>query len=291
MNPDVFKERPIPDSLRPYFRRILVGEALAPIQMEVEPRATGYCYLGWVPRGRWRGWVNDELVFDSAKDGRFHLSGQIEEARIKVRFEGPLWQTFAEFTAIGQYQFLGIPGIDTLNRAVGPQSLTSDCFNAIGTTLQNSGGDYRNTDELHRCFLQALESVPVKQIGVPDYLCEAIKLIEQIDGFCKIADIAESVDVSERQLRREFIKLVGLKPKTFCNVLQVNTALAHLLSMDQSKLAVLAADCGFADQAHMTNAFQKFLGASPMSLATSAETTLSRFVGHSRSKAGAVVHE
>ncbi|MBX2839680.1 MAG: helix-turn-helix transcriptional regulator [Gammaproteobacteria bacterium] len=281
MNPDVFREINIPTKLQTYFRRILVGQVTEPIQMEVEPRATGYAYLSWIAQGRWTGFVNDVLEIDSDTNGRVILSGQIDNASIITRFEGPLWQVFAEFNALGQQQFLGIPGIETLERAVGPQSLNSAVFKSIDERLSKFQDDASH-EQLQQHFLQVLESTPEQQVSIPEYLHNGINKIEQCNGFCRIAEIAKIVGTSERQFRREFVQAVGLKPKNFCNVLQVNTALALLMNREDSKIAELATECGFVDQAHLTRAFQKFLGASPLSLAANAEATVARFVGQCR---------
>ena len=283
MNPDLFTDVAVPDSLQPYIRRILAGCAHEPIYVELAPAASGYCYLGWLARGRWSGKVNGDVVFDSDQHGRLHLSGQIDNADIWASLSGPFVHIIAEFRALGQYQFLGIPGIDTLELALPPNAFDSPNLWSIQQALQEVP-DNADVTELIDLFINALVKAPTTITPVPNYLTHAIDLIESKNGFCRIGRIAEEAGVSERQLRREFIKSVGLKPKVFCNVLQVNTAYSSLLTMPDAELSALSASCGFSDQAHLTHAFQKFLGESPMAIADSAEATFARFVGHCRSE-------
>ncbi len=281
MKPDLFTEVDVPDSLRPYIRRILAGCADEPTTVELSPAATGYCYLGWIARGKWSGTVNGELVFDSDKHGCLHLSGQIENADIWASLSGAFVHIVAEFSALGQHQFLGIPGIDTLETALPPSAFNNPKLRSIHRALQNVSGS-ADRAELIDHFINSLLHAPPTITATPTYLAHAIDLIESQNGFCRISSIANEAGVSERQLRREFIKSVGLKPKVFCNVLQVNTAYSSLLNMPDAELSALSATCGFSDQAHLTHAFQKFLGESPMAITDSAEATFTRFVGHCR---------
>ena len=122
MNPDVFAPFPIPSELSPYFRRALVAYCDEDVDYDVVVRGTGYSYLGWTPSGRWRGTVNGEFGYDSDIDGRLHLSGQVYDAHIEGRFSGLLREIFCEFTALGQYEFLGIEGSATFEIAIDPSS-------------------------------------------------------------------------------------------------------------------------------------------------------------------------
>lgn len=276
MNPDIYHHFDVPDDLRPYIRRVLAAKVDEPIRMEVYPRVTGYCYIGCVPRGRWRGWVEDALKFDSENDGRLHLSGQIKSERVRVQFDGPIILVFAEFTALGLYQLLGIDGAETVDRACPPAELNS-------SRCEGLSGDFATEDleELVVAFLDQLSELAKEPVEVPGYLTKAVDNLES-ENPMRIADLAQDLGVSERQFRREFTKRVGLAPKEFVSVVQVTRALSLLLSKPGAELADLAAQSGFSDQAHLTRAFQKFLGDSPRSMSTSIEATFERFVGQCR---------
>jgi len=93
---------------------------------------------------------------------------------------------------------------------------------------------------------------------VPD----AIKIIDDSKGQATVSQIAKLTGACERTLRRNFQQLVGLPPKAYAATVRLHNAL-NLLSNDLEKMAVIAAECGYSDQAHMVRAFKGFTGHTP----------------------------
>jgi AraC-like DNA-binding protein len=82
------------------------------------------------------------------------------------------------------------------------------------------------------------------------------------------AAVAEELGMSERQLRRRFLANVGYGPKTLQRVLRFRRFLRQLdAAGGDADLARLAADCGFADQAHLTRECSRLAGLSPAAIA------------------------
>jgi transcriptional regulator GlxA family with amidase domain len=74
--------------------------------------------------------------------------------------------------------------------------------------------------------------------------------------------------MSERQLLRRFLASVGYGPKTLQRVLRFRRFLRRLdVPGAHVDLAGLAADCGFADQAHLTRECSRLAGLSPATIA------------------------
>lgn len=88
------------------------------------------------------------------------------------------------------------------------------------------------------------------------------------DPRARSATVAEELGLSERQLRRRFLESVGYGPKTLQRVLRFRRFLRRLDAADgDADLARLAADCGFADQAHLTRECSRLAGLSPAAIA------------------------
>ena len=117
---------------------------------------------------------------------------------------------------------------------------------------------------------------------VPDGVIAAVERIEAVDGDIQLSDLVSELVLAERQFRTSFKVLIGLTPKAFCNTLRINRALNHLLISNGGDLAGVAAETGFADQAHFTRAFSNYLGDAPLKYLDDIEITLARFVGQSR---------
>ncbi|NOX83713.1 MAG: AraC family transcriptional regulator [Alphaproteobacteria bacterium] len=86
------------------------------------------------------------------------------------------------------------------------------------------------------------------------------------NGTTPIRDIAASLSISERQLRRRFRNAVGCSPKDYARRLRVANA-AILADAEANPLwAFIAAETGFHDQAHMIADFKALSGLTPRTL-------------------------
>ena len=85
----------------------------------------------------------------------------------------------------------------------------------------------------------------------------------------RVDELAEALGISERQLRRRFHQSVGYGPKTLDRVLRFRRLVskAQEISDGEVDLARLAADLGYADQAHMARDSVRLTGMPPARLA------------------------
>lgn len=82
--------------------------------------------------------------------------------------------------------------------------------------------------------------------------------------------IAAELGISERQLRRRFDAAVGFGPKSLSRVLRFQRFLTRLDAVAAgaaADLAGIAADAGYADQAHLTRESARLAGLPPAALA------------------------
>jgi AraC-like DNA-binding protein len=80
-----------------------------------------------------------------------------------------------------------------------------------------------------------------------------------------VAEVADRVYVSERQLQRRFAELVGYGPKAFQRIARFQRAVRQL-GRDGGGLARAATSAGYADQAHLTRESRRLAGLSPREL-------------------------
>lgn len=91
---------------------------------------------------------------------------------------------------------------------------------------------------------------------------QLIDLIHISGGQISINQLATSTSHSTRHILRTFRNMVGLSVKLYARIIQFHRAL-NLLQNASLPNADVAFECGYADQAHMIRAFQKFGGFSP----------------------------
>jgi AraC-like DNA-binding protein len=90
----------------------------------------------------------------------------------------------------------------------------------------------------------------------------------------RIEDLARFLDMGPRRLHRRFVAAVGYGPKTLQRTLRLQRTLALAARYPHAGLAALAAEAGYADQAHMSRELRALAGRSPGTLLQGAQSTL-----------------
>jgi AraC-like DNA-binding protein len=83
----------------------------------------------------------------------------------------------------------------------------------------------------------------------------------------RIGDLVAEAGCSHRHLTSLFRREVGLTPKRAARVLRYESA-ARRLRGHAVTPAVVAAECGYTDQAHLTREFRRFSGITPGQFST-----------------------
>ena len=81
-----------------------------------------------------------------------------------------------------------------------------------------------------------------------------------------MAELARQAGLSERQLHRRCVPAFGYGPKTLDRILRLQRFLALGRAEPGAGLARLAADAGYADQAHLGRDCRALAGATPAQL-------------------------
>lgn len=104
--------------------------------------------------------------------------------------------------------------------------------------------------------------------GPDDLVAEAVRAIEASDGGEPIADLADRLTISERQLQRRFRAAVGLTPKQFARIRRFRACARNLIAERPEAWGRVALAHGYADQAHLNREFSRLSGRSPTQLAS-----------------------
>jgi AraC-like DNA-binding protein len=156
---------------------------------------------------------------------------------------------------------LGMPASEVLDVHVRLEELLGPSARDLAERLGETEGD----DE---AFELLEETIGSRIEGGPDHLVLAATRRLGFPG-SRVDRLAESLGISERQLRRRFHQSVGYGPKTLDRVLRFRRLVAQsgALAAGESDLARVAADLGYADQAHMTRDCLRLSGLTPVQLA------------------------
>jgi len=93
-------------------------------------------------------------------------------------------------------------------------------------------------------------------------LVRAWQVAQAAEGRCRVEDLARAVLLSPRQLRTLMVAETGLSPKQLLRQFRFDGVIARLADGDRT-LAQIAAEGGYADQAHLTREFRQMAGCTP----------------------------
>ncbi len=90
----------------------------------------------------------------------------------------------------------------------------------------------------------------------------AIRLVRSTSGQITVRDIAVEAALQERQLLRLFRSQIGMSPQDFCRVARFRYSMRKIQDNECVKLAQIACESGYCDQAHFAREFRRFAGMS-----------------------------
>jgi AraC-like DNA-binding protein len=107
----------------------------------------------------------------------------------------------------------------------------------------------------------------VRQAPVPDPVGVGVAAMLAAGRAQPVAQLADEAGLSERQLRRRVEHAVGYTPRQLARVLRFQRFLRAARAAGAGRsLATLAADVGYADQAHLTRECRELAGLPPAEL-------------------------
>ena len=137
-------------------------------------------------------------------------------------------------------------------------------LSAVVQAMENPDGDRRRGQAVEVVARWLAEQLP----EVSDEALLANAMAAKIAGnpdLVRVEDIAEELAVSVRTLQRLAKKYVGLGPAALIRRRRLQEAADRVRRYPEVELAAIAAEFGYADQSHLANDFQRFLGFTPSS--------------------------
>ena len=162
---------------------------------------------------------------------------------------------------LGASAILGAPAAALVGLAVELDELIGPDGRRLWDRLQAPGSS-RQRAEL---CLRWLRDRPAHHHDAPveAEVRRAWSLLEQSAGRVRVDEIADDVGWSRQHLRRRFRARLGLNPKESARILRFDSSVRRLKGCPTLPIATVAADCGFADQAHLTNEWARLAGCAP----------------------------
>jgi AraC-like DNA-binding protein len=164
-----------------------------------------------------------------------------------------------DFTPLGAYRFFGLPMRELSSRMVSLDDLADREIAELRHKLEDTQDWNARLDLTETFALDRLRRGPQLSRAV----VSAYRELAFCHGDVRIAAIAARLGWSRKHLSHRFQDEIGLTPKALARMLRFNHALDLANRTAVPDWAGLAAECGYADQAHLTREFAEFAGATP----------------------------
>jgi AraC-like DNA-binding protein len=220
-----------------------------------------------------------DIVFSA---GRLIVAGPATAA-VEARAT-PGWERCGVRFRIGSAgAALGLPAVELQDLGV---PLT-EVWGREGRRLEERVAGAPTTEEALAALARGVaERLPPAGGGDPLVRRAALALIR---GGASLREAARAVGLGERQLRRRFERAVGYGPSTLVRIHRFQRFLMLAEREPGSPLARLAADAGYADQAHLIRECRRLSGLPPAALLAAGVTAAGERTDWSMPASGAAV--
>lgn len=263
----------IPIPLKNMVMGILTGETKEPISLKGQPMyATGFPLLiyshGEVPNFK----VNDIPLIPTSD---LNVAGQIGNVPVTFSLQGVFGLLGIILHPTAAYYLFHKPGIHFLNTWESHEKASPIDSQPLYTNLSRTN----ELDERVALLLDYITELQQNQLPPIPWLDNAVAKIFETGGVIEQSKLAEQAGISLRHFRRVFKKIIGLSPKYYCKVIQLNTVFELLNTDNTEKLYHLALDCGYYDQSHFIRDFTNFINTSPESFLNGNHSYLKTYLG------------
>lgn len=188
------------------------------------------------------------------------------DTHVLVGSDGPFAGLQVNFTIFGARLFLGHPLHALTNRVVDLDTLFGPSASRLLNELHDAGSWAARFAIVDREIAARIQAARQPSRAVT----WAWRRLKNSSGQISISTLLDEIGCSQRHLIAQFRDELGLTPKVFARVLRFGRALDAMQGDPSIRLADLAIDCGYFDQAHFSRDFREFAGISPTELLKSA---------------------
>lgn len=195
-----------------------------------------------------------------------------QERALRITPRGALRCVGIRFTPAGAAPAFGVRASELTGRTVDAQALDPRFARALATRLDPAA----DANAWAAAAESALDERFKGRVALDPLAHVASRAIFAARGRVNIETLAESLGRSRRQLERVFEREVGLAPKFLARIARFQHAYG-LARAETPDWSAVAAEAGYADQAHLIRDFRAFADTTPVSLCASAAALTETF--------------
>ena len=208
-----------------------------------------------------------ELVMDPERPGEVqHLDALLSGFHTRpavIRHAGDQHGLQLHLTPAGARALFGFPARELAGDAVPLDAAWGALGRELVERLATATTWPARFAVLDRLLLRAAAGRAEAPSAARPEITEAWRQLVAVDGRIDVRSLAAHVGWSRRHLTDQFTAEYGYGPKEMARVLRFERSKQLFTRADRPTLATIAAECGYADQAHMAREWRGFAGASP----------------------------
>jgi AraC-like DNA-binding protein len=191
----------------------------------------------------------------SVPERRVSFVAGLHDREAHVGHSGRQHGVEVRLTPLGAHALFGVPMHELANRVVALDELHPG-LGELAERMWDAGGWEGRFDVLDAALARARREQSSE-------VAWAWGRLRASAGRVEIGALARELEWSHRRLIARFREQVGLPPKTVGRVLRFERVSRLLLETPAPRLAEVAFDCGYYDQAHLNRDFREFAGTTP----------------------------
>lgn len=248
--------RPPSPLLRPYVRRIMgyIEYDAVPVRKEFPSTDVVLIItLGSQLAIRYPTHPGGSLVVNQA------FAAGLIDSSIVTEAGGLAMGMQVNFSPVGGRLFYGLPMTELTNRAVELEDVLGPDARILVDRINDTPGWDSRFAILETAIARRIAGATAR----PDGVDWAMRQLSHSSGACDIAALRHALGWSPRRIIDEFREHTGLPPKSVARIVRFEGARARLDAPSPGRLADVASNSGYYDQAHFNREFRTLAGISP----------------------------
>jgi AraC-like DNA-binding protein len=206
------------------------------------------------------GWrIGDATDPDRAPARATSFVAGLHETAVLTQNDGRSYGMQISLTPPGAYALLGVPMRELAGRIVALDDLSGRDAARLPERLAEIGGWEERFQLLDATLASWADRARRPSPGV----VWAWTQLRRTHGRVRIGALADELGWSRKRLAARFGEEVGLHPKAAARLIRFERAKELLEGDGTPGLAALALECGYYDQAHLTNEVRRITGTTP----------------------------
>lgn len=190
---------------------------------------------------------------------RCTIRGPRTYKKYRIRIHGNFKSFSIRFKPSGLYRLFKIPMENFCNEAVDATLIRKEFFSELTERLIDCN-DIQSCIDIAEPFFTDLITERNQKDSIPSLLAK--QLLARDISF-PVQELYKQFPITTRQLERNFIREIGVGPKTYSCLIRFENLIYHRIEKPNMKWSEMAYEHHYFDQMHMIKDFHKYLGINP----------------------------